>query len=85
MSPDQINALFELVGGIFLWKNFAQLRKDKMLRGVHWVPIMFFASWGYWNLFYYPHLGQWWSFAGGLNIVAANTAWLVLAWKYRRN
>jgi hypothetical protein len=31
-----------------------------------------------WNLYYYPHLDQWWSFAGGLVIVAANVLWIGL-------
>jgi len=46
---------------------------------------VFFTSWGMWNLFYYPHLGQWYSFAGGVFIVSVNTFWLGQIIYYRRN
>lgn len=76
MSPDLINGLFEFAGSAMLWRNVLQLHRDKEVKGVHWNATAFFAAWGYWNLFYYPHLDQWWSFAGGLSIVFANTVWL---------
>jgi hypothetical protein len=75
-TADLINGSFEFVGSLMLWRNVAQLYRDKMVRGVHWSATGFFAAWGYWNLFYYPHLGQWLSFSGGVSIVAANTIWL---------
>jgi hypothetical protein len=68
--------LFELFGSAMLWRNVLQLYRDKQVKGVHWSATFFFAAWGYWNLFYYPHLDQWWSFAGGVSIVIANTIWL---------
>lgn len=76
MSPDLINGLFELGGAAFLLLNVRRMYRDKELRGVHWSPAFFFTTWGLWNLFYYPHLDQWWSFAGGLAIVSVNAAWL---------
>lgn len=85
MSPDLINGLFELVGGCLLWRNVLQLHRDKVVRGVHWAPTLFFASWGYWNCFFYPHLDQWWSFVGGLNIVIPNTVWFLQMVHYRKN
>lgn len=83
--PDLVNGSFELVGGFFLWKNVRQLLKDKEVKGVHWGPTMFFFLWGLWNLFYYPHLDQWFSFVGGLNIVVANGMWVYLMMKYTKN
>lgn len=83
--PDMINGLFELFGGILLWKNVSKLYHDKQLRGVFWFPTAFFGLWGYWNLYYYPSLNQWASFSGGMVIVSANTAWVILALVYRRN
>lgn len=85
INPDVINGLFELFGSGMLWKNVYQLHKDKMVRGVHWGPTMFFFCWGLWNLFYYPHLGQWYSFAGGLSIVTANGVWVYQMLKYKDN
>ena len=84
MSPDLINGFFEFVGSAMLWRNAWQLHKDKMVKGVHWNATAFFAAWGYWNLYYYPHLDQWWSFAGGVSIVIANTVWLAQMVYYLR-
>ncbi len=80
--PDLINGLFEAFGGCMLWLNVRQIIKDKAVKGVHWLSTSFFTLWGYWNIYYYPHLGQWFSFAGGLLIVAGNTVWIILILKY---
>lgn len=84
MTPDLINGLFEFIGSIALWNNVRILYKDKCVRGVHWMATGFFMTWGYWNLFYYPHLDQWWSFSGGVSIVIANTVWLIQMMIYGR-
>lgn len=75
MSPDLMNGLFEFTGAVMLARNVLQLHRDKMVRGVHWSPTLFFAAWGIWNLYYYPALGQWCSFSGGMAIVAVNFVW----------
>lgn len=75
MTPDFFNAVFEWSAGFFIWLSVYKMYKDKMVRGVHWAPIGFFALWGYWNLYYYPSLDQWLSFVGGINVVVANTVW----------
>lgn len=77
MSPDMINGAFEALGSAVLYRNVLQLYRDKQVKGVHWMATGFFAAWGYWNLFYYPHLDQWYSFTGGVSIALANTVWLV--------
>jgi hypothetical protein len=81
--PDLINGMFEMASGLFLWNNVRLLVRDRAIRGVSIVTTAVFSAWGFWNLFYYPHLGQWASFAGGINVVAANTAWVILAMRYR--
>lgn len=78
MIPDLINGIFELCGCLFILNHCRVLYRQKMVRGVSLVSTIFFAAWGFWNLFYYPHLGQWISFAGGIGIVAANTLWIAL-------
>lgn len=83
-GPDLINGGFEFFGGAVNWLNVRQLIRDKKLRGVSKIPTVVFTAWGFWNLYYYPFLDQWWSFTGGLIIVGANFAWCVLAWKYRK-
>ncbi len=73
---DMINGTLELVGGLFILLSVVKLHRDKKIMGVSWVHAGFFAGWGYWNLFYYPHLDQWVSFIGGVFIVVTNTVWL---------
>lgn len=84
VSPDILNGLFEFGGSLMIWLNVRALMRDRQVRGVCWPVTAFFWSWGLWNLYYYPSLHQWASFAGGACICAANCAWLILAVKYRR-
>lgn len=84
MTPDTLNGAFEFLGSVMLWRNVLQLHRDKIVKGVHWSATGFFMLWGYWNLYYYPALGQWLSFAGGVSIVTANTVWLVQTLYYMR-
>ena len=84
MSPDLVTGLFETGGMWFIALSIRQLFKDKLVRGVSWVHVAFFSTWGFWNLFYYPHLEQWWAFVGGIGIVSANTIWLCLMIYYLR-
>ena len=81
-TPDLINGTFESVGGLFIALSVRRLAKDKLVKGVSWVHAAFFSSWGYWNLYYYPHLEQWFSFYGGALLVAVNTIWLLQMWYY---
>jgi hypothetical protein len=83
MTPDHVNGLFEGVGSIMLWLNVRQLVKDKILKGVHYGPVVFWTAWGFWNLYYYPALHQIWSLIGGIDVVLANSVWLLLLWHYR--
>lgn len=82
--PDLINGLFESAGGLFILLSVLKLHRAKVVRGVSAIHVGFFSAWGYWNLFYYPHLDQWFSFAGGAALVAVNTFWLAQVWYYLR-
>ncbi len=82
---DIINGCFESFSGFMLWLSVYKLYKDKKIRGVSIVSTGFFSLWGYWNLYYYPSLHQWFSFFGGLNIVVANSTWLGQMIYYRKN
>ena len=81
---DVVNGLFEFGGSLVLWLNVRQIYRDKGYQGVTSLATLFFMAWGYWNLYYYPSLGQWASFFGGISIVAANTAWFGLMMRYGR-
>lgn len=76
---DTINALFELGGSIVTWMNFFKLLKDKGVKGVYWATWVFFSSWGIWNIYYYPTLGQYLSFYAGILLASGNIAWLIAA------
>jgi len=88
LSPDIINGLFEFIGSLMLWRNVRQLYRDKQIKGVTWGTTTFFMMWGYWNMFFYPHLNQWFSFLGGCSITLANTVWVgqmvYYLWYYKR-
>lgn len=84
MTPDLINGLFECLGAFVLMMNVRQLIKHKQLQGVHIFPTIFYTGWGFWNLYYYPSLDQWFSFFGGLAIVIVNAVWVGLAIYYTR-
>lgn len=83
MTPDLINGLFETIGGLLLFLHSRRVIKDKEVKGVSVPPMLFFLGWGAWNLFYYPHLGQWFSFLGGCVILAGNLLWVALVVHYK--
>jgi hypothetical protein len=82
MIPDIINGSFELGGAVINLMNVRQIFRDKQVKGVHWSPFVFFTAWGLWNLFYYPHLGQWFSLSAGILLVMVNIAFLYGLWRY---
>ncbi|HLP97510.1 MAG TPA: hypothetical protein VK149_03595 [Sideroxyarcus sp.] len=83
ITPDLINGLFEIGGGVFVLNHCRVLYADKQVRGVSLVSVAFFSLWGCWNLYYYPSLNQPLSFYGGLFVTAANALYLGMACRYR--
>ena len=75
---DITNGSYESLGGIFIWLSVIKLYKDKQVHGVSLLTVFFFTTWGIWNCYYYPFLGQMASFAGGVFTVTANVVWLSL-------
>ena len=82
--PDIVNGTYELLGAPFILLSVISLYKHKSIKGVHILHVCFFTTWGYWNLFYYPHLHQWCSFLGGIAIVIVNTIWMSQIFYYRK-
>jgi hypothetical protein len=74
--PDIINGTYELLGSIAVWSNVYAISKDKGYAGIRVSVMAFFTSWGFWNLYYYPHLGQFVSLLGGVSIAVANVAFI---------
>ena len=73
---DIVTGSYEMLGAPFILLSVLKLHKEKKVHGVSWIAVAFFATCGMWNLYYYPHLGQWCSFWGGIAIVLVNTVWL---------
>lgn len=82
MNYDAINGAFETLGAVAVWANVYRITRDRVVRGVNVGSMAFFAGWGVWNLVYYPHLAQWFSFGGGILLVAGNLIWLALVGRY---
>ena len=83
-NADLVNGTFELLGAAFTLINVKQIIKDKQVKGVSVIPVVFFTLWGVWNCFFYPLLNLWLSFTGGLSIVIINAIWLFLFFKYKK-
>lgn len=84
MTLDHINAVFEGGSALFIASNVRRLYVDKKLSGVNVATTAWFSVWGFWNLFYYFGLAQWFSWAMGAFVFLANTTWVILALVYRR-
>jgi hypothetical protein len=72
LTLDMVNGCFELLAGSMILNHCRVLLKDKSVAVVSIVSNIFFVAWGGWNLYYYPHLDQMWSFYGGISIMVAN-------------
>lgn len=84
LTADAVNALLELVGGLFVLGHCRAVYRDRAVKGVSILSTVFFLCWGMWNLYYYPSLGQWLSLAGGIFLTLANCLWVVLLIRYRK-
>lgn len=82
LNPDIINGLFEFFGAFVSCFNVRSLLRDKKVSGFNPWTTVFFTSWGLWNIYFYAHLEQWWSWLGGIAIVSVNAVWLCLVVYY---
>lgn len=82
--PDLLNSFFQLGGAFVVWLSVRQLLRTKNPDGVSLVHVAFFTTWGAWNLYYYPHLEQWFTFAASCMLFIGDATWCWLLWKYRR-
>jgi hypothetical protein len=81
--PDVINSVFEACGGIVIVGNCLKILKQKEFKGGNMYGVIFTSSWGAWNLFYYFHLHQYFSWGAGLSIFLANCWWIYLILYYK--
>lgn len=82
---DYVNGAFEILGAVAIFGHVRRVLKDKAVAGVSLYSTIFFASWGFWNLYYYPSLDQWASFVGGIFIVLGNVCWIAGLIYYTRH
>lgn len=83
--PDIVNGMFEIGGAIACLGHIKQILKDKKVAGVFIPAVIFFSSWGYWNIFYYWHLNQWVSWLAGIVLAICNSYWAYLLWYYSKH
>jgi hypothetical protein len=85
ITPDMANAAFEVCGALAVWANFAAILKDKGYAGTRIPMMIFFTSWGFWNLYFYAHLIQWVSLYASLLLTSGNVAVVsAMAWFGRK-
>lgn len=84
LSDDQVNALFQLGAMISVLNHCRLMWRSKEANGVSILSTLFFASYGIWNLWFYPGLEQWFSFAAAIGATAANLFWIFTIWYIRR-
>lgn len=84
MAPDFYNGMFELGGAMFALLNVRQAHLDKQVKGVSWIAVLFFAAWGYWNVYYYPVIDQPYSAACAVVLALVNTVWMTQLFYYSR-
>jgi len=84
MNLDIINGLFESCGALMLSRSVWMTYKAKKTEGVSILAIIYFSSWGLFNLFYYPSLNQPFSFLGGCLCTLTNLIWCGQIFYYRR-
>jgi len=73
-----VNALFELGAAFMVALSAYKCYLNKSAFGASPWTTGFFACWGFWNLWYYPQVGDWFSFGAGVAVCLANLSWTSL-------
>ena len=81
---DYINAGFESMAGVFVFLSAWRVYKDREGARCEQPGWSSSCSPGACGCNYYPSLGQWGSFYGGLSVAAANITWIALILYYRK-
>jgi hypothetical protein len=81
--PDFLNGSLELVCAGMLYLDVRTLLKHKTVQGISIIARTFFWGWSIWNLWWYPHLHQTFSFVGALAVMLPQTFWLGMLIRYK--
>jgi hypothetical protein len=69
-----MNAVFEVCGSVAVWMNFVAMVRDRGYAGTRLPMMVFFTSWGFWNLFFYSGLHQELSYYASIFLTSGNCA-----------
>ena len=83
MISDLINCGFEAFASLAVYNHCRVIMRDKKVAGTSILSTAFFMAWGFWNMYYYPALGQNLSFFAGIGVCAMNCLYVYLLCKYR--
>ena len=78
MNLDIINSVLIMTAGAFISASVVKLYKDKVVRGVSPIHVGFFTMYGFWHVFFFSSLNQWWSVAGGIVAITMNSIWFIM-------
>ncbi len=82
---DQINSVFIFVAGVFYALNLITLIKDKDVKGISKLSIIFFSVWNLWTLFFFFQTSEfWWTIAAYVIVAILNVIYLFFMFKYLR-
>ncbi|HAI17539.1 MAG TPA: hypothetical protein DCM10_05685 [Xanthomarina gelatinilytica] len=82
---DQINSGFIFVAGIFYVLNLLKLIKDKDVKGISKLSIVFFSIWNIWTLFFFLMVTEfWWTIGAYIIVTVLNVVYIILMIKYTR-
>src|ERR1051326_5535797 len=83
MTPDMINGMFELMAALLVGNHCRVVLKDRCVKGVSVASTAIFTLWGFWNIFFYENLEQWYSLGGGIMLMLVNTLYVLLLLHFR--
>ena len=82
---DQIISGFIFVAGIFYVLNLLKLIKDKDIKGISKLSIVFFSIWNIWTLFFFLMVTEfWWTIGAYIIVTVLNVVYIILMIKYGR-
>ena len=88
-TQDTVNGTFESLASIFMLFNCIKAYRDKKIRGISVISMVFFSLWSIWNPYYYHSLNQFWSCVGACSMVTTNVTYVAMAiyyiWKEKRH
>lgn len=84
MWQDKVNSCLLGLSAILLVLNVRRLYRDKSVSGVSIWPVVLYDVWGFWDLYYFPSLHQWFSMGASFIACCTNAVWLFLAVYYMR-